>query len=129
MTNPLRSLAARITLLVFVATVISSLTASWISMQSLDGFLRQKVDQRFPQLAASVANELDQWYSLRAREIEVFASSAISSGPKGDRLQKHLVIVLSCAHGSRLRNIWAIQECAWTGAAHRSLDRDQRTHA
>ena len=64
MTNPLRSLAARITLLVFVATVISSLTASWISMQSLDGFLRQKVDQRFPQLAASVANELDQWYSL-----------------------------------------------------------------
>ena len=77
MTNPLRSLAARITLLVFVATVISSLTASWISMQSLDGFLRQKVGQRFPQLAASVANELDQWYSLRAREIEVFASSAI----------------------------------------------------
>lgn len=79
MNNPLRSLAARITLLVFIATVMSSLTVSWISLQSLDGFLRQKVDQRFPQVATRIAHELDQWYTLRAREIEVFADSAILS--------------------------------------------------
>ena len=97
MTNPLRSLAARITLLVFVATVLSSLTVSWISMQSLDGFLRQKVDQRFPQVASRISNELDQWYTLRTREIEVFASSAIltesaprleEKGRRGDRARK-----------------------------------------
>ena len=77
MPNPLRSLAARITLLVFLATVLSSLTVSFVSMESLEGFLRHKVDQRFPQVAQRVVNELDQWYDLRAREIEVFAGSAI----------------------------------------------------
>jgi len=94
MRNPLRSLSARITLLVFIATVLSSLTVTWISLQSLDGFLRQKVDQRFPQVAARIAHELDQWYTLRAREIEVFAGSAIltesapqlgAEGRRGDR--------------------------------------------
>jgi diguanylate cyclase (GGDEF)-like protein len=77
MTNPLRSLAARVTLLVFLATVTSSLTVSLISAQALDGFLRHKIDQRFPQLATQISNELDQWYTSRSREIEVFAGSAI----------------------------------------------------
>lgn len=77
MNNPLRSLAGRIILLVFLATVVSALTVSWISMQSLDSFLRQKVDQRFPQVASRISSELDQWYVLRARELEVFASSSI----------------------------------------------------
>jgi diguanylate cyclase (GGDEF)-like protein len=94
MRNPLRSLSARITLLVFAATILSSLTVSWISVQSLDGFLRQKVDQRFPQVAHRIVQELDQWYALRAREIEVFAGSAIltestpqldARGRRGDR--------------------------------------------
>ncbi len=77
MSNPLRSIAGRITLLVFMATVVSSLTLSPISVQSLNGSLRQKVDQRFPQVASRISHEIDQWYTLRAREIEVFAGSAI----------------------------------------------------
>ena len=77
MNNPLRSLAGRITLLVFLATLISSLMVSWISLQSLDGFLRKKIDQRFPLVAHRVVNELDQWYELRERELEVFADSTI----------------------------------------------------
>ncbi|MEM9175278.1 MAG: diguanylate cyclase [Myxococcota bacterium] len=94
MSNPLRSLAARITLLVFAATLLSSLSVSWVSVQSLDGFLRQKVDQRFPQVASRIVHELDQWYTLRAREVEVFAGSAIltesapqldARGRRGDR--------------------------------------------
>lgn len=94
MRNPLRSLAARITLLVFVATILSSLTVSWISVQSLDGFLRRKVDQRFPQVASRIVQELDDWYTLRTREVEVFAGSAIltesaprldARGRRGDR--------------------------------------------
>jgi diguanylate cyclase (GGDEF)-like protein len=97
MTNPLRSLAARITLLVFLATVVSSLTVSLVSLESLQGFLRQKIDQRFPQIAHRVTDELDQWYDLRAREIEVFAGSAILTetaprleqpGPLGDRARR-----------------------------------------
>jgi len=77
MNNPLRSLAGRITLLVLLASVLSALTVSWISIQSLDSFLRQKVDQRFPEVALRISRELDQWYVLRARELEVFASSSI----------------------------------------------------
>ncbi len=77
MNNPLRSLAGRIILLVFAATVVSALSVSWISVQSLDGFLRQKVDQRFPQVASRISRELDQWYALRTRELEVFAGSKI----------------------------------------------------
>jgi diguanylate cyclase (GGDEF)-like protein len=77
MNNPLRNLAGRIILLVFAATVVSALTVSWISVQSLDGFLRQKVDQRFPEVASRIARELDQWYTLRTRELEVFAGSKI----------------------------------------------------
>lgn len=77
MSNPLRSLAARITLLVFLASVLSSLTVTWVSVQSLDGFLRSKIDQHLPQVADRISNDLDQWYSLRARELEVFAGSPI----------------------------------------------------
>ncbi len=79
MNNPLRSLAGRIILLVFAATVVSALSVSWISVQSLDGFLRLKVDQRFPQVASRISRELDQWYALRTRELEVFAGSKILS--------------------------------------------------
>ncbi|MCR9094384.1 MAG: diguanylate cyclase [bacterium] len=94
MRNPLRSLAARITLLVFAATILSALSVSWVSLQSLDGFLRQKVDQRFPHVANRIVQELDHWYEKRTHEVEVFAGSAIltesapelgSRGRRGDR--------------------------------------------
>jgi len=97
MNNPLRSLAGRITLLVFVATLTSSLMVSWISLQSLDGFLRKKIDQRFPLVAHRVVNELEQWYDLREREIEVFADSTIlaesvaglrQGGPAASRIRE-----------------------------------------
>ena len=99
MTNPLRSLAARITTLVFLATVVSSLTVSWISVESLDRFLREKIDQRLPQVASRISAELDQWYTLRTREVEVFAGSAIltestasleAKGSRGDRARKEV---------------------------------------
>ena len=79
MNNPFRSLAGRIILLVFLATVVSALTVSLISVQSLDGFLREKVNQRFPQVANQISSDLDHWYALRTRELEVFAGSTILS--------------------------------------------------
>ena len=77
MTNLFRSLAGRIILLVFLATVVSALTVSWISVQSLDGFLRQKVNQQFPRLAGQISRNLALWYGFRARELDVFASNTI----------------------------------------------------
>jgi diguanylate cyclase (GGDEF)-like protein len=75
--RPLRSLAARINLLVFVATMASSVAVSGISLQSLDAFFKDRVDQRFPEIARRISGELDHWFSLRTREIEVFADSSI----------------------------------------------------
>jgi diguanylate cyclase (GGDEF)-like protein len=103
MSNPFRSLATRIVLLVFFATVVSAATVSWISVQSLDTFLRQKVDQRFPQVANRIAQELDHWYSLRTRDLEVFAGSAILTestsqleqrGHRGDRARDEVELYL-----------------------------------
>ena len=94
MNNPFRSLAGRITLLVFVATIVSALTVSLISVQSLDGFLRERVNQQLPRAARQIAESLDGWYALRARELEVFAGSTIlqesaptftSRGRRGER--------------------------------------------
>jgi diguanylate cyclase (GGDEF)-like protein len=79
MNSPFRSLAGRIILLVFLATVVSALTVSLISVQSLDGFLREQVNQQFPQIADQISNDLDQWYTVRERELEVFAGSTILS--------------------------------------------------
>jgi len=77
MTVAPRSLTARITLLVFAATLVTSLTVTGISVQSIDSFLRAGIDQRFPDLLRRTARELDNWYELRERELEVFAGSAI----------------------------------------------------
>jgi diguanylate cyclase (GGDEF)-like protein len=94
MRNPIRSLAARIVLLVFVATVTSSLAVSWIAFRSLDGFLRERIDQRFPEIARRIAGELEHWYEARLREVGVFAESTIleqslpaleSRGPRDER--------------------------------------------
>jgi diguanylate cyclase (GGDEF)-like protein len=94
MNNPFRSLAGRITLLVFAATFVSALTVSLISVQSLDGFLRDRVNQQFPRAANQIAEALDAWYALRARELDVFAGSTIlqesvpnleSRGRRGER--------------------------------------------
>jgi diguanylate cyclase (GGDEF)-like protein len=91
MNNPLRSLSGRIILLVFLATVVSATTVSWISVQSLSSFLHQKVDQRFPRAASRISRELDQWYVLRTRELEVFASSTIltESAPQLGTRSRH----------------------------------------
>ena len=88
MNNPLRSLAGRIILLVFMATVVIALMVSWISVQSLDGFLREKVNQRFHLVARRISDELDHWYTLRTRELEVFADSTILS-ESAARLEAH----------------------------------------
>jgi hypothetical protein len=80
MSNPLRSLATRITLVVFLSSLLSSLTVTWISVQSLHGFVHSKIDQRFPQIGSRVLRDLDDGYRQLARELAVFARSPILQG-------------------------------------------------
>jgi diguanylate cyclase (GGDEF)-like protein len=73
----LRSLPARISLLVLVATLATSLSATAMSVLSMDSFLRAKIDRKFPDILAGVIEALDHMYEQRALEMKVFSSSAI----------------------------------------------------
>jgi diguanylate cyclase (GGDEF)-like protein len=78
--RPFHSLPARITFFVFWATLLTSLTVMAISVRSIDTFLREEIDQKFPSVLASTLQGLDRWYDQRVREIGVFAGSQILVG-------------------------------------------------
>ena len=75
--SPLRSLPARISFIVFGATLITSLAVTAISVRSIDSFLRGKIEQKFPAVLESANQRLDLWYDQRLLELGVFASSGI----------------------------------------------------
>jgi len=74
--NPFHSLPARISLIVFGATLITSLIVTAISVNSTDSFLREKIEQKFPAILEASGQNLDLWYEQRILEIGVFAASA-----------------------------------------------------
>jgi len=75
--SPVRSLPARISMIVFGATLVTSLVVTAISVHSIDSFLRGKIEQNFPAVLASASQRLDLWYDQRLLELGVFASSGI----------------------------------------------------
>ena len=77
MKNPFRSLAARIVFFVFAVTLVTSLTVTGVSVNSIDSFLRSKINQRFPAVLETATAELDDWYDQRLREIDVFSKSEV----------------------------------------------------
>jgi diguanylate cyclase (GGDEF)-like protein len=76
LTRRFESLAARIVLATFAATLVTSLVVTWTSMQSTEGFLREKIDQKFPAILRSANERLEIGYSQRQLEVETFARSA-----------------------------------------------------
>jgi two-component system, cell cycle response regulator len=69
------SLPTRIVVAVFSAALITGIAVSAISIGYTQGFLREKIDDRFPELLRWAANELDQWYAQREVDIATFAAS------------------------------------------------------
>jgi diguanylate cyclase (GGDEF)-like protein len=74
--NPFHSLPTRISLIVLGATLVTSLIVTAISVNSIDSFLRGKIEQKFPAILAASSQKLDLWYDQRILEIGVFATSA-----------------------------------------------------
>ena len=72
----LRSLASRIIFFVFASTLLTSLVVTWVSTQSIENFLRDKIDQKFPAILDGASERLDIWYSQRTLDIQTFARSA-----------------------------------------------------
>ena len=70
-----RSLASRIILFVFASTLVTTLVVTWVSTESIERFLRAKIDQKFPAILARAADRIDIWYSQRILDVQTFARS------------------------------------------------------
>ena len=75
--RPFQSLASRIIFFVFASTLMTSLVVTWVSTQSIQNFLRDKIDQKFPAILQGASERLDIWYGQRTLDIQTFARSAI----------------------------------------------------
>jgi len=70
-------MAFRVGMLVLATTLATSAAMSWVSVGSLEGFLRSRIDQNFPELLESSRGRLDLWYRQRVLDFEVFSRSEI----------------------------------------------------
>ncbi|MBW2382817.1 MAG: diguanylate cyclase [Deltaproteobacteria bacterium] len=94
MKNPFRSLPARIVAFVFAAITVTSLAVMGLSVHSTESFLRSNINRKFPDLLATSATRLDDWYEQRRRELDVFSES--------DVLQDNLAVLSGQQSRSRL---------------------------
>jgi diguanylate cyclase (GGDEF)-like protein len=74
--RPFQTLPSRIIAWVFGAAFVTSLAVTLVSTSSIESFLRQKVDQKFPAVLQRTAQRLDLWYSQRRLDVETFGRSA-----------------------------------------------------
>jgi diguanylate cyclase (GGDEF)-like protein len=74
--RPLQSLAARIGVFVFAATLTSALAVAGTSAYGVRAFLRSKIEQKIPASLSQVHDRMDLWYAQRSFDVEVFARSA-----------------------------------------------------
>jgi diguanylate cyclase (GGDEF)-like protein len=69
------------------------LAVAWLSAQTIESFLREEIDQKFPAILRSASKGLDAWYAQRERDIEMLATGVPvreMGGPPGtSRLELH----------------------------------------
>lgn len=70
-----RSLPSRMVLSVFAAAMLTSLVVTFISTRSIESFLREKIDEKFPATLRSAAERMDLWYGQRELDVVTFARS------------------------------------------------------
>jgi diguanylate cyclase (GGDEF)-like protein len=75
--RPFQSLASRVIFFVFSATLVTSLVVTYVSTRSIHGFLRDKIDQKFPAILIGAADRLQIWYDQRELDVTTFSRSAI----------------------------------------------------
>ncbi len=91
-----RGMALRVGVLVLATSLATSLAISWVSVGSLEGFLRNRINQNFPELLESAHGRLDLWFRQRSLDFEVFARSPIlRSARSGSRAKNEAERYLS----------------------------------
>ena len=53
---------------------MASLAVAWLSTRTMQSFLREEIDQKFPAILRSASDRLDAWYAQRERDIEMLAA-------------------------------------------------------
>jgi signal transduction histidine kinase/CheY-like chemotaxis protein len=71
----LGSISTRIALVVFAATLTTSLAVAWISLAAIDGFLGKRIREEFPTLLGNARERLGLWYEQVRLDLETFSRS------------------------------------------------------
>jgi diguanylate cyclase (GGDEF)-like protein len=71
------SLPSRIVISVFLAALVTSLVVSFVATRSIESFLREKIDDKFPALLSATRQRLELYYAQRQLDVETFARSAV----------------------------------------------------
>ena len=74
--RPSVNLSSRITLLVFLGTLLTSLVVTWISTHSIQAFLSDRINEKFPATLSGARDRLEIFYSQRRLDIATFSRSA-----------------------------------------------------
>jgi signal transduction histidine kinase/CheY-like chemotaxis protein len=69
------SLSTRIALVVFAATLTTSLVMAWISLTAIDAFLEKRIREEFPALLGNARERIGLWYAQVRIDLETFARS------------------------------------------------------
>lgn len=69
------SLRGQIVLLVLLGSGVTSLLAAWTSTATIDRYLDDRIEERFPTLLNAKARELDAWYQQVRLGVDTFARS------------------------------------------------------
>ncbi len=99
---PWRSLPAKLVSSVFLTALVASLAVAWLSAQSIQSFLHDKIDRRLPSILQGADERLSSWYSQLELDLRTFAASATirqnldalrTRGPGGE-VEQYLSYVL-----------------------------------
>lgn len=73
--NPGASLRGKFSVFVLLATLVTALTVTLVSIQSIRAFLYDRIELKLPSLLESTSQKLDLSYRQRLHELSVFAAS------------------------------------------------------
>ena len=94
-------LPTRIIVSVFSAALVTGVAVTLTSTRSTESFLREKIDERFPELLIATARGIEHWHAERELELATFsANSIVMRGVEArreasvDEAQRYLAYVL-----------------------------------
>ncbi len=99
-------LAFRISFMVFAATLFTSLVITWVSIHSIETFLRSELEQNSPEFSERNSDRWNLWYPQQEHEVTAFAPIRASLRRA---LGINLVAVLLSSAGAFVFAAWRVR--------------------